>query len=768
MSHILSGETSIVAGPNANGFLLDGGATSTDTNYFPERFMVLREGAKNITVQNYRLQGFYYYANLTALFLFNAQNNTPIENVTIDNVKITYPTGTTCNSSNGSGCQTDIIQFYPRSQSSVLNGFTFTNSSVSNLTSRDGLAFSRGTAATSVRASNINISNNSFINMQGSGTGANNAFITLPYGPLAGSNRISGNEFVRATSGQTYAVAWNGNTTSGSAGELSIEDNYFDGYSFTSVYLINTGDVKVQKNTFGARSASQTRPGTAEETRDRTSLLLDNDFNANGLVNTWFPAANAQVLAGAMPAQTIPTVSSLSPETSTCVATLDVLAPTTAPLPASTVDLDVYWTADRTAEVYLGRAEAVTGTGAKLALNLPVGPQSFPTTEVGGSHNVTIVNEDTGAASGYLRVQTIAHGSKQSSQYSRLVGFSGNCRPELTINQAADQNDPTVARDLHYKIVSSLPLNPESVTAAVVGVSAVGTAATIDAARLNPRSVSVTPIEGSANREFDVVARVDDSAVVTATVAAGKVIGSGGLTNRASATSTDNNVTFSNPVSVKPDSFTLVKGEPSGKDFFFQLGAGAPSPSSELRFASTVDTAGVQIGVKLSTGDSVIGAGETTSGKVRATASAGDVPANTKAVVSHALSSDDVNYDGLVVRSVQVKLFSTDPSIQITKRAFVEVSDSSTPERIMATGDEALSGTRLTDGQSVCFVYTVKNISSDDWATALTDVAVTDSDTRLGTNGVIGSIGALPIGQSSMLSACGALIPGDTTVGGGK
>lgn len=769
VTQILAGVSSFVMGPNANRVLIDGGSSVTQANYFPERFVTLREGAKNITVQNYRLQGFYYSGTSTGLFYVDAQRNTPIENVVIDNVQITYPTNTTCSSSDGSGCQTDILQFARRGSNVILDGFTFTNSFVSNLTARDAFPFASSTlASSSVNASNIRITDNEFINVRGRGTAWYNAFIILPHGPIAGENAISGNKFVRDTSGQGYAIAWNGNTSTGSAGNLQITNNYFNGYSANSIYLHSTGDISVERNTFGARSASQARPGNAEETRDGTSVMFDNQVNANGRVTTWYPKSDAKVLTAEAPAGSIQVESPLPEDVPACVATLDAVAPTDGPFPAAKVDLDLYWTQDRTAEVYLGRVENVTGSSAKLLLDLPVGPQEFPSTVVGNTDTATIVDADTGIAGGYIRMQTIGSDTRQSSQYSRMVGFSGSCRPELTINQKTGQNDPTLARDLHYTVKSSLPLNPDSVTAAVVDVTAASVPETIDAGRLNPRSVSVTPVAGTADREFEVIARVDDSAKVTAGIAADRVRSTGGLTNRAAAASTDPDITFRNPISVKPGSFTLVTGEPDGKQYGFSLAAGAPAPSKELSFAATPDQAATDNAVELSSPTATIGVGETASNKIRVTAGAGDVQANTPVTVTHTVTSDDTNYDGLVVNTLLVKLFSTDPSVKITKRAFVDVSDTSTPAQIMATGTEALPGTRLMDGQPVCFVYEVANISADDWATVLSDVTVTDTDTRLGEDGVIGTIAKLPVGESTRLSACGSLIPVDTTSGAAR
>ncbi|MDQ1130277.1 hypothetical protein [Microbacterium sp. SORGH_AS_0888] len=766
MTQIFSGETSLVMGPLADGFLLDGGSTVTDSNYFAERFVLFREGAKNITVRNYRIQGFYHWSGATGIFYVNAQNATPIQNVTIDNVNVAYAADTgNCSATDGSGCRTDVVQFSPRNQNVVLNGFSFINSSVANLTDRVAFPFAVSASyGDSVRASNIDISGNSFINVRGTGGDVNNAFITLPYGPLQGQNRISGNEFVRATSGQPYAVAWNGATTSGDAGSLSISGNYFDGYTSSSVYLVNTGKVTVEKNTFGSRSGSVARPAVDEETRNGAPTLVNNGLNANGRITTWYPTDDASVLGGDAPAGTVPAVSPLPDGTQLCLATLPVRAPSTGPYPASPADLDVYWTADRSAEVYLGRASGLTGSTGTLQIALPVGPQEFPTTEVGGTQRLTIVDATTGVAGGYIRLQTQADGA--SSQYSRIVGFSGSCRPEVTVTQTAGQNDPTLARDLHFHVSSTLPLDPGSVTTAAVRMTAAQTDATIDGTRLNPRTVSVTPVAGTANREFSVVARVDDSARVTADIPAETVRSVGGLTNRAPASGADRTIEFQNPVTVRPSGFTLVTGDASGQQYAFGLRAGAPEVTAPLTFTSAVDAAGTVHQVSLSATQTTIPVGATSSEHVRVTAAAGDVASNTPVVISTTLASADTNYDALVIMPVTARLFSTDPAVRIDKRAYTGVTDTSSPDRIIATGTEALSGARLTDGQPVCFVYTVTNTSSDDWATVLSNVNVTDTDNRLGTNGAIGTIDRLEIGASAQVAACGTLIPVDTTVGG--
>lgn len=763
MTQILSGRTSLSFGREANGFVLDGGSTSTARNFFPERFVLLSEGAKNVTIRNYRIQGFPWIRPSSAVFHVNARNNTPIENFRVENVEIIQPNAGVCDAANGSGCAADIVQFYPRSQSVVLNGFTFVNNTLNNMQFRVAFPFGQGTLGTSVRASNIDISHNRFIGSIGEGRVTGWSFITLPHGRLEGENRIVGNEFVRRTTGQGHAISWDGQTTSGSAGNLEITDNHFDGYDLASIWLNNTGDVRVERNTFGDRSGSKVRPGVLEETSAAAPALVSHNGNANGRITTWYPSSDVTVLGGDAPEGTLTAESPFADGATVCPALFDVTAPTGAQAPSGAVDLDVYWTGNRTAEVYLGRVSAVTGSNAKIQVDLPVGAVQLPTMTPGTMQDVTVVDPDSGVAAGFLRLQTQT--ASQSSQYSRLVPLTGNCRPQLTVERAEGQNNPTLARDLHFTITSTLPLDPESVSSEALELSTEAVDETIDEGRLNPRTVSVEPVPGTSSREFTAVVRVDDSARVDVAIPAESVTGVGGMTNRDPATNDDAWVEYTNPIIATPAEFTVVTGDAQGQQFTFGLRTGAPEPTAEVRFSSDVDEAGVLHGVSLSDPVPAIGPGATASGPIRVTAEDGDVAANTPVVIGSTVVSDDSNYDELVVPPVLVRLFSTDPSLRIEKRAFVGVTDSSSPQQIMATGTEALSGTRLTDGQAVCFVYTVTNVSADDWATQLRDLVITDSDTRLGNDGVIGTIDRLEIGEFAHLSACGSLIPVDTTTG---
>ena len=88
---ILSSGTSIVMGEQAKRVSLAGGSTVTKENYYPERFVVYRQGASDISVSDYELQGFYHEGQQTSgLFLFNATTATPMKNISIARVKVNY------------------------------------------------------------------------------------------------------------------------------------------------------------------------------------------------------------------------------------------------------------------------------------------------------------------------------------------------------------------------------------------------------------------------------------------------------------------------------------------------------------------------------------------------------------------------------------------------------------------------------------------------------------------------------------------------------
>ncbi|MER7798261.1 hypothetical protein [Microbacterium sp. NPDC096154] len=777
-----AGGSSIVVGPDARDVVIDGGGAVVDTDegYYPERFMVIREGVRGLTVRGYDVRGFYDSATSGGIFTFNSRSPyTAREDIVIEDVSVVHAaSGTTCTASDGTGCRARLTNFWPFNGNNVTDGLAFRGLEVRNMTGQRGFAFASTqdwTGATSVRVSDLQIADSTFANNQGAGTGEANPFIMLPLGGrLTGETRISRNVFSRAASGQTYAIYYarggalgdQAMANSTTASQTYIEDNHFDGYTDNTIRLFQVGVVTVKGNTFGTRTGSQARPAVAEEYSD-SGVMLDNysgivNYNANQNIRTWAPSSAASVPQGPVPAGAL-RVEPAQAGMPMCTATVEVQRITatdsTSKAPGEPVTLDVFWTADDTAEILLGSVTGVTGTAATLALPLPVGPVALP------DGTAQAVDPSSGDVSGRIRLQTQVEGLAQleSSQYSRLVDVTGDCRPAVALNQATTQNDATLARDLHFTLTSSMPLDPASVTADDFVVAATATPDTIDAARLNPRVGAVTEVAGSGGMEWDVVVRVDDSATVTVELPADAVIALSGLGNETSAAHTDNAVTFVNPLVAVPGVMDVIAGERYGETFALGTRSGAPVPDADLIFTATVSQPDGTPAVSLSETSPVIASGGAKTGEVTVTAAAGAVAAGTEATVSFAVSSDDADYDGLVAPRVHVMLYATDPAIRITKTAYVDVADPSSPESIEATGTLAPTGSRLTDRQAVCFVYTVTNASQDDWATRLTDITVADSDERLGENGVIATIPQLAQGETTKVSACTVLVPGDTT-----
>ncbi|NRD25816.1 hypothetical protein [Frigoribacterium sp. VKM Ac-2836] len=799
-------ETTFYVGPDASNVTVQDGSITTST-YYPERFMVVRGGAKNIRFTNYTVQGYAAHTTEWGWGWVDGATTTPVDGLTIDHVTYNVTTGGSgCNAWTAEGCSSTPLNLVKQKVTKL----SFTDNAVNNL-NRTNSTYSRVLNLQSATVDDLVVSGNDVVSPRigaaqtslfdmgsnrsqaasiGTMTITDNritgvastvldtdAVIRLPTDKaLLGTGLIARNTITSEgkQAAGVNAVYWDGpfgDTTNVSDSHLTIEDNHFDGFgknTVGTVRMYQTGAVAMQRNTFGTNSLTQSdttrEEGTTAGALD--AVMVGNlGLGANGKMNTWFPTARTSSNSQDAPI-----------EAHECAVDLEI-APPDDPRNTTAIDgarnpshparVDVYWTAGNTAEVFLQSVDIGSGEARTIHVPLPAAADERLASLPSGAP--VPVDPATGVVSGGLRLQTQdpnAGATTVSSQYSRVVSITGSCLPAITIDQAAGQNDPTMGRDLHYTVTSSMSLDPATVTSDDIVLQARPTADTTDAARLNPRITAVTPVEGTDEREYDVVARVDDSATVTATIGAGAVTSQVGMTNTAPATSTDNQITFTNPIALTPPNLTVVTGDKKGKSYKLAIRPGAPTPTDRLQFSAVVDDAGQQHGVAVSPASPTISGGRTTSGAVTVRATDDDVPADTPVSIAHTMTTQDANYQGLVVPSETIRLFSTDPTLQITKQAYVDVADQSSPATIQATGTEAPKDSRLTDGQAVCFVYTVTNISKGDLATRLTDAVVTDTDTRLGKNGVIGTVPALSVGESVQLSACTSLIPVDTTAGG--
>ena len=722
----------IVVGANASNVRIDGGQTVPETSNNFHAFLNINNGATDVTFANYTVgnlhQGVSSGCQSVAVCFSpgsTAYNSTredtpntsnPAERVTIENVTFT-----------STGGAYHAIVLY---QSSKVIGLTITGNTFENLVWTDTALTTNATVLDMWTNSGykailegLDFSDNTVVNSSTlPGTNQNSSFIKLPAVPLGGVNYIRNNTFVASSA--AHAIGWTGSGGTGTKpSNLYIQNNTFDGFTASAIYLDGTGVVTVERNLMLAETYSNANT-TTEETGGTTAAMYTNaGANANQKIATWYPVAT--------PA---------APEvTADCTAAFYVARPTSGTVPTTPLRIDVYYTATNKAEKLLGSVD-ISGATTPQKISVPV---------------VGLANLSTGEVSGNLRVQTQSVGASpvqlESSQYSRTLAFEGNCAPKLTINQAEGMDDPSLARDLRFTLFSTAPLDPASVTLDDFVLTATPVSETIDASRINARILSITP--SADNMTFDVVVRADDSVKVTVEVPAGAVTSALGWTNQDPAAHTDNEITFINPLRVAPQKLILLTGEPTGKDFTISIADGAPTPTAELSFTTTVEQPAGNSTVTLSDENPTLPAGAIGETTVTAKASAGTVTAGTAGKIVLTVTSEDPNYDGLVLSDVIPRLFAVDPLLAVEKRAYVD-------------GVEMPYDAPLVAGEEICFKYTVINTSTSEWTTTLRDIKVRDTDIRLGDGGLIGTIDELPAGASEILDGgCVALDARDTTEG---
>jgi len=782
LKNIWSSATSIYVGPAANNVTVTDGATTT-LNSAPQRYLLVRGGAQNVTLSYHRLEGFNANGTTASWVMVTGSNQAnPVggtTGLTIDNVQFIAGASGSCNSSTIAGCGSCGIEAYDsNSGSAYFSNLNFTNNYLNNVNraaDKDARVMDLRQAvitgklvidnnvienayarlansmidfgSANVRSATINqlqITNNSFTGMTGNVTTSGEAAaIKLPYNTtnsIGPGSVISGNFFQYSGAGPA-AIAWYGpysTNYNSTLSNLAITGNYFD-WAQTSnnsvIYLQDTGLVDVSQNLYSAKSVSQTTTTQEETGTSGAHLVLNQAADANRKLNTWFPtarnSANSQPAPVAANACIVPLVIAPPSDTSN---TLDNT--NTNQYPSGNAQVDVYWTSANDAEVFLGRF-AVSGGGATnnsttntqtLQIPLPQTPisQSLSqpatyldgtglvigaiTTTVGGTgplagdvtgaaltrqtvQTAGPVDPATGAVTGALRLQTVWNGA--TSQFSRVVNIGGSCRPDLTLNQAGAVKtdplpavlDPTMLRDLHFSLLSSVPLDPTSVTVTDFTLTATpapdSTVATdnniLDKdAALNARIVAITPVQikdpvGTGTMvgspltgyyAFDIVVRMDDSGTATLTLGANTVESCGatsdnsgclplgsGLVNQQAATFIDNQITYQNPVQVVPNTLSLIidkiyaDGE-AYPAYALGLAKGAVTPAAPLEFWATLGAPPAGVTIEPSPDfNQVIGmaAGSTASNPVSFTASC---DADVAAGGTEGGSDDDPNAQG--------------------------------------------------------------------------------------------------------------------------
>ncbi|MDR1450563.1 MAG: IPT/TIG domain-containing protein [Propionibacteriaceae bacterium] len=436
-SNIQNGMTAIGVSGTARDILIQGGVTLPISGNYTQQFLVIANGAENITFKDYTVGNLKTASNTNCnsaavCFTPDGQKSLAARNVIIDNVTFTtthnpLSSSYTCSSSNSSGCVNNSIVL---NDDANINGLEVKNSYFANLKKdkdSDPVVFG-SYFYSGVVLSNFYFHDNAITDSGSCVTDSHSycTLIALPHdatAPLGGVNRISNNRFVNNVSlEQPHAVStYLANTGSNNTAlsNLWIENNYFDGFASAAIWLQRTGIATVSGNTFGKNTysnATTTTEETASSGTGKSGAMFANESNAsNKKATTWYPSAAALFDAGA-----------------SCGVELALQAPASS-APATPVVFDVYWTAGITAERYIGRSgSAVTGSAATVAVELPADLVS-----------------SAGAVSGYLRVQTqsLAYGQASSTQYSRTVAVTGACH-KLAVNSVSPTTGAVQGGDL--------------------------------------------------------------------------------------------------------------------------------------------------------------------------------------------------------------------------------------------------------------------------------------------------------------------------------
>jgi adhesin/invasin len=420
-------QSAIVFSPNSDGSSLQGGKSIQYENNHTDREIAIVGGAERISISDYTTGrqlgrdtgGGIVFGKLTSL-------NEPVKNVTITQVTVDNgPDARGCGEDAGTSCMANGLAF---SGSVDVDGLTVKNSLFTNFVDQK-----KGQPIYAVNAgkiSNWDITGNQFTNISTGGDFAD-ATVAVKYTQsFGGTVRIANNTFdsgtvVGTTSTPKYGLYVEGNQANDStvASGLFVEDNYFDGYKSTSIYLRGTGTATVRRNTFGVNSASRSSTDL-EETTDSSAgtMVLNFDKSANRKIKPWYPTGTASYNGA-------------------CALVIPISPPASdgkANLPNDPVSLDYYWTAGTTAEVYL---ETVKPSTAGAPTTLTVLP---PT-------------------AGKIRIQTQGFGSQpESSQYSRTVAVTAPpavcVQPAVSLKVEGWTDVPDGVTDYDGIVASATPL----------------------------------------------------------------------------------------------------------------------------------------------------------------------------------------------------------------------------------------------------------------------------------------------------------------------
>ncbi|MBF0722994.1 invasin domain 3-containing protein [Sanguibacter inulinus] len=574
---VRSNETAVVVGPAGDGAVIENGSSLDPGSIDLERFLWLADGADRVTVRAVEI-GSTYAAGGSAIRIAAGAT---VDGLTLDRIHMYDPDTERYTGLQGQGAATlsnlTVIGsrfegFGGANHALDLRGFTLTNAQIV------GNTFTRNSLT----------------------AGYTLVFINTP--GLGAPNVISGNTFdnAGANAGTTsYAVYALLSRTAAQQSGWRIEDNYFDGFTSSSVYLAGTGILTAQRNTFG--TASYGGLGAGNET-SAVSMLTNATAASNSQVSTWYPTATSY-------------------DSAQCTLSISVTPPSSGTVPTVPVSIDAYYLptgATSGATVHLGR-QTLSAAG-QMTVPYTLGP-------------------------GQIRVQTI-DATGRASQYSRTVQQTQAdlCGPRVTVDQAASQADPTSMRDLRFTVAVSEPL-------ATSGAGAL-TASDFSTAGSTAPGTRVTAVAKVNDTLYTVTARADASGTVTLSLPAGAVSDASGNLS-AESTSTDGSVTYVSPLTIAPTSVTVTEGD-LGSSYTVSSTLAATAP---ILVAATVGTPA------WATVDPSTASLPTTGGSVSLVVTAVDdaeTDGTRQTTITHTVTSTDQNFDGLVLAPVDLTVLDDD------------------------------------------------------------------------------------------------------------
>ncbi len=675
LAHWNSGYSIIHVGPGGSGSTFTNLTLGNDS-YYAQNGIVLNDRADNVTIENSSFGGLYTAANDRNAWVTTDYNDynfggrlwVTISNLTVRNNTFANAASGVCNATSSVGCQAKGVSV---EYNSTVSGFSILNNTFTGTTTaglQTPIQMYNSTAA-NTNLSGLDINGNVF-SSQATGQAEAYATITLPTDrSLTGVNYIRNNRFVVNTALATrtgVAIYWNSNRTTADS-NLSIVGNSFDGYgqgTFPTIRLYETGNVTVEQNTFGSRTiaASQTALAAAD---NATNGVLVNNYNANSNreMQTWYPTtATVYNTAGYALVGGVPT--GVANPAKECSVDVTMAYPTTGTnRPTAGARVDVYFssraagTTMQSAETLLGSTTVGSGVTANQTFNYPF----------------------ASGQGGVIRIQTQANNTSggsqaQSSQYSRYVAVDANaCGPRMRVFQAASQSDPTYERDLHYTVTSSEPLvtsGPGALTASdfVIGTS-----------NCSASSVVIESLTAVNETEWDVVVTANDDCVVTLSLPSGAVTD---VESNPSVTKADDEngdaldptITYLSPLSRLPDSLTVYQGILPGEDVTVSKATVTTTETFDtfdddgnvtgtISITSTSDrvpaTATISVALGLSNSwavvDPVLDVATSASSASTEITSAADLKNQVRtSALSYVVSSDDPNYDGLLLSNTAV------------------------------------------------------------------------------------------------------------------